>query len=205
MGPATGCSRPCGSTPRTGSPRRAAPRRSGSGTRWPSFTGPNGNTADPGCRAITTTSGLRWSGPWLRAVRLGRGWLTRSGASGSPGGCWPRGGTGWNARAQPLADESLRAGLLRLLGATLFESGDLARAEAVLTEGSAAAATACASALQARIGVLLADIRNMQGRSNADTLAECQAATAVLEAEGDLIGLAEAWMLTGRTLFWLDD
>jgi tetratricopeptide (TPR) repeat protein len=109
------------------------------------------------------------------------------------------------ALAQPLADQYLRAGLLWVLGATLFESGDLDRAEAVLAEGSAAAATASASALQARIGVLLADIRNMQGRSNAETLADCKAATAILQAEGDVIGLAEAWMLTGRTQFWLDD
>jgi hypothetical protein len=127
-------------------------------------------------------------GFWLARGMLaeGRDWLER-------------------ALARPLADQSLRAGLLRLLGATLFESGDLDRAEAVLAEGSAAAATASASALQARIGVLLADIRNMQGGSNAETLAECKAATAILLAEGDVIGLAEAWMLTGRTQFWLDD
>jgi tetratricopeptide (TPR) repeat protein len=104
-----------------------------------------------------------------------------------------------------LTDQSLRAGLLRLLGATLFESGGLERAEAVLAEGSAAAATASAPALRARIGVLLADIRNMQGRSNAETLADCEAATAILQAEGDLEGLAEAWMLTGRARFWMDD
>jgi hypothetical protein len=95
--------------------------------------------------------------------------------------------------------------VFRLLGATLFESGDLDRAEAVLAEGSSAAATASASALQARIGVLLADIRNMQGRSNAETLGECKTATAMLVAEGDVTGLAEAWMLAGRTQFWLDD
>jgi tetratricopeptide (TPR) repeat protein len=127
-------------------------------------------------------------GFWLARGMLaeGRDWLER-------------------ALAQPLTDQSLRAGLLRLLGATLFESGDLDRAEAVLAEGSAAAATASASALQARIGVLLADIRNMQGRSNAETLADCQVATAILQAEGDLEGLAEAWMVTGRAQFWLDD
>jgi predicted ATPase/DNA-binding SARP family transcriptional activator len=128
-------------------------------------------------------------GFWLARGMLaeGRDWLER-------------------ALAQRLADQSLRAGLLRLLGATLFESGDLDQAEAVLiTEGSADAATASAPALQARIGVLLADIRNMQGRSNAETLAECQAATAILQAEDDLEGLAEAWMLAGRALFWLDD
>jgi tetratricopeptide (TPR) repeat protein len=73
------------------------------------------------------------------------------------------------------------------------------------TEGSEDAATASAPVLQARIGVLLADIRNMQGRSNAETLAECQAATAILQAEDDLEGLAEAWMLTGRARFWMDD
>jgi predicted ATPase/DNA-binding SARP family transcriptional activator len=125
---------------------------------------------------------------WLAGGMLaeGRDWLER-------------------ALAQPLTDQSLRAGLLRLLGATLFESGDLDRAEAVLAEGSAAAATASAPTLQARIGVLLADIRNMQGRSNAETLAACEAATAILQAEGHLEGLAEAWMLAGRTRFWLDD
>jgi len=127
-------------------------------------------------------------GFWLARGMLaeGRDWLER-------------------ALAQPLTDQSLRAGLLRLLGATLFESGDLDRAEAVLAEGSAAAATAGASALQARIGVLLADIRNMRGRSNAETLAECQAAAAILQAEGDLEGLAETWMVMGRAQFWLDD
>ncbi|HYK31405.1 MAG TPA: hypothetical protein VEV63_05555, partial [Streptosporangiaceae bacterium] len=109
------------------------------------------------------------------------------------------------ALAQPLADQILRAGLLRLLGATLFESGDLDRAEAVLEEGSGAAATARASALQARIGVLLADLRNMQGRSNADTLADCRAAIAILQAEADQEGLTEAWMLAGRAQFWMDD
>jgi predicted ATPase/DNA-binding SARP family transcriptional activator len=127
-------------------------------------------------------------GFWLARGMLaeGRDWLER-------------------ALAQPLADQPVRASLLRLLGATLFESGALDRAEAVLMEGSAAAAAACAPALQARIGVLLADLRNMQGRSNAETLAECQVATAILQAEGDLEGLAEAWMLTGRARFWLDD
>src|SRR5215475_14206507 len=145
-------------------------------------------------------------------------WALAQGGQAGPrlahalGGFWlARGmlaeGRDWLERAlgQPLTDQPLRAGLLRLLGATLFESGDLDRAEAVLADGSAAAATACAPALQARIGVLLADIHNMQGRSNAETLAECHAATAILQAEGDLIGLAEAWMLTGRARFWMDD
>jgi len=145
-------------------------------------------------------------------------WSLAQGRQGGPrlahalGGFWlARGllaeGRNWleRALASPLADQGLRAGLLRLLGATLFESGDLARAEAVLAEASAAAATASAPALRARIGVLLADLRNMQGRSNAETLAECNAATAILQADGDLEGLAEAWMLAGRARFWLDD
>jgi tetratricopeptide (TPR) repeat protein len=145
-------------------------------------------------------SALEWSlaqgneaGPRM-AHALGAFWLARGMLAE---------GQDWldRALAQPLADGSLRAGLLRLLGAALFESGQLDRAEAVLTE---AAAAASAPALQARIGVLLADIRNMQGRSNAATLAECTAAIAILQAEGDLEGLAEVWMLAGRARFWLD-
>ncbi len=109
------------------------------------------------------------------------------------------------ALALPLADQRLHGGLLRLLGAVLYEAGNLEQAEAVLAEGSRVAAAASAPALQARIVVLLADLRTMQGRSNAETLADCEAATAMLQAGGDLEGLAEAWMLAGRTRFWLDD
>ena len=47
--------------------------------------------------------------------------------------------------------------------------------------------------------------RNIQGGSDAEALAECAAATAVLDAEGDLEGLAEAWTITGRLRFWLGD
>ena len=39
----------------------------------------------------------------------------------------------------------------------------------------------------------------------AETLAECEAAAAVLEAEGDLDGLAEALTAAGRLRFWLGD
>jgi predicted ATPase/DNA-binding SARP family transcriptional activator len=116
-------------------------------------------------------------------------------------------GRDWLERAlgQPLADQHLRADLLRLLGATLFESGDLDRAQAVLADGCAAAEAAGAAALQARIGVLLADVRNMHGTSNAQTLATCEEAIAVLEDDDDFDGLAEAWTLAGRARFWLDD
>jgi len=96
-----------------------------------------------------------------------------------------------------------RAGLLRLLGTAVYETGDLKQAEAVLAEASEAAEAARLSALQARIRVLLAEIRALQGGPEEEALAECEAATAILEAEGDLEGLAEAWQLTGTVQFWL--
>ena len=108
------------------------------------------------------------------------------------------------ALAQRPADQRLRAGLLRLLGAVLYEAGDLDRAQAELSEGSRVAAAGAVS-LQARIRVLLADTRNMLGWSNAEALAECDAAAAVLESEGDLEGLAEALTTAGKLRFWLGD
>jgi hypothetical protein len=91
-----------------------------------------------------------------------------------------------------------RAVLLRLLGTVVYEAGDLSGAEAVLAEGREVAASAGLPAVQARITVLLADIHNLQGASIVEALQECEAATAVLESEGDLEGLAEAWRLAGR-------
>jgi len=125
---------------------------------------------------------------WLALGLLGEGrsWLER-------------------ALASPVADQGLRAGLLRLLGAALYEAGDLDRAEAALAEAYAVAAAARAPAVQARIAVLLADLRNMQGGGNAEALAECEAAAAVLASEDDLYGLAEAWTQAGKLRFWLDD
>ena len=96
-----------------------------------------------------------------------------------------------------------RAGLLRLLGTAAYETGDLEQAEAVLAQASQAAEAARLSVLQARIRVLLAEIRALQGGPGEEALAECEAATAILEAEGDLEGLAEAWQLTGMIQFWL--
>src|SRR5262245_56318046 len=98
-----------------------------------------------------------------------------------------------------------RAGLLRLLGITQFETGELGKAEATLTEAAEIAAAAGLLAMRARISVQLADIHIMQGRSDAEALAECEAATAVIDAEGDLDGLAEAWTMTGRLRFWLGE
>jgi non-specific serine/threonine protein kinase len=109
------------------------------------------------------------------------------------------------ALAQRPADPRLRADLARLLGAVLFEGGDLDGADTVLSEGSEVAAAAGAPAVQARIRVLRADVRNLRGLGNAEALAECEAAAAVLESEGDLDGLAEALTAAARLRFWLGD
>jgi predicted ATPase/class 3 adenylate cyclase len=98
-----------------------------------------------------------------------------------------------------------RAGLLRLLGTALHEAGELNQAEAVLAEASRVAAAAGAAALGARIRILLTEIHVSQGGPEDQALTECQAAAAVLEAEDDLEGLAEAWKLTGMIRFWLGD
>jgi predicted ATPase/DNA-binding SARP family transcriptional activator len=145
-------------------------------------------------------------------------WALSSGDETGPrlaralGGFWlARGllqeGQDWleRALAQHLADQRLRADLLRLLGAVLCEGGDLEHADTVLSEGSQVAAEAGALGVQARIRVLRADIRNLQGTGNAEALAECEAAAAVLESEGDLDGLAEALTAAGRLRFWLGD
>jgi predicted ATPase len=112
-------------------------------------------------------------------------------------------GRDWLERALALspAGDRLRADLLRLLGAVLIEAGELHRALAVLSEGSQIAAGA--PAVQARIRVLLAEVRQMQGAGIAEMLAECEAAAAVLEAEGDLDGLADALIIVGKLRFVL--
>ena len=73
------------------------------------------------------------------------------------------------ALAQRPADQRLRADLLRLLGAVLFEAGDLEGADAVLSEGSQVAAAAGAPAVAARIRVLRADIAELAGRGTRRT------------------------------------
>jgi class 3 adenylate cyclase/tetratricopeptide (TPR) repeat protein len=98
-----------------------------------------------------------------------------------------------------------RAGLLHLLGTALHEAGEPQRAKAALADGDEAAAAAGLPALQARIRVRLAVIHAEQGGPFAEAAAECQAATAILEAEGDREGLAEAWQQTGTVRFWLGD
>ena len=98
-----------------------------------------------------------------------------------------------------------RAGLLRLLGTVLVEAGELEQAKAALTEGAEVAAAAGLPAVQARIRVQLGEIHSLHAGPDATALAECEAATAVLDAEGDLEGLAEAWISTGKLRFWLGE
>ena len=141
----------------------------------------HGDSAGP---RLARALGDFWLGCGL--VQEGRDWLDR-------------------AAARCPADPRLRAELLRLLGAVLLEGGDLERADTVLSEGLEVAAAAGAAAVWARIRVLRADVRNLQGLGNAEALAECEAAAAVLESEGDLDGLAEALTAAGRLQFWLGD
>jgi class 3 adenylate cyclase len=105
----------------------------------------------------------------------------------------------------PQDGQEQRAGLLLLQGTALLEAGEAQQAEAVLAEGSKEAAAARLPALQARIRVLMADIHASRSGPGPESLAECEAATAILEAEGDLEGLAEAWRLAGKIRFWLGD
>jgi predicted ATPase len=117
-------------------------------------------------------------------------------------------GQAWLERALALcpADERLRAELLRLFGALLYAAGDMGRAQAALAEGLHAAAAAGAPSVQARIRVLLADIHAMQEGKLTEALETCQAAAALLESEGDLEGLADAWLLAGKVrLLGADD
>jgi predicted ATPase/DNA-binding SARP family transcriptional activator len=113
---------------------------------------------------------------------------------------------GWLERALAAdpADERLRADLLRLLGAVLYAAGDLQRAQAALAQGAEAAAGGLPT-VQARIGVLRAEIQVTQGGTYAQALKACEPAVALLESEGDLEGAAEAWLLAGKLRFWGGD
>jgi predicted ATPase/DNA-binding SARP family transcriptional activator len=139
---------------------------------------------------------LSWSlpqdsgtGPRL-ARALGGFWLARG---------FHQEGQGWLERALAAgpADPRLHADLLRLLGVTLGHT-DPGRAEAALSEGYQIATAAGLHTVQARILVQLSDIHMMLGRTAPEALRECEAAAATLDAEGDLEGLAEAWIQIGR-------
>jgi predicted ATPase/DNA-binding SARP family transcriptional activator len=142
------------------------------------------------------------AGPRL-ACALGDFWLARGLLA--EGRDWLERALAWHPADQRPGDQRLRASLLRLLGTVLYEAGDLTAAHGALADASRVAAAARAIALQARIRVLLAEIRNLQGGSNAEALADCDAAAAVLESEGDLEGLAEALTTAGKLRFWLGD
>ena len=139
---------------------------------------------------------LEWSlahddqaGPRL-ARALGRFWLDRG---------FLQEGRGWLERALAAhpPDPQLRADLHRSLGAVLYEVAELQRAEATLAEGARIAAAAGLAAAHARISVLWSEIRAIHHGTDAEALGECEAAAAVLEAEGDVDGLAEAWLAIG--------
>src|SRR5262249_1983514 len=115
-------------------------------------------------------------------------------------------GQDWLERALATgpADPALRADLHRLLGMTLIHT-DPERAEATLSQGYQLATAAGLHAVQARIGVQLSGINSTLGRTDPEILEDHEAAAAVLGAEGDLEGLAEAWIEIGRNHLFFGD
>jgi predicted ATPase/DNA-binding SARP family transcriptional activator len=140
---------------------------------------------------------LEWSlaregeiGPRLAAA-LGSFWLAR--------GLYQE-GQSWLERALAVVSPGgrLRAELLRLLGTVLYAAGDLERAGGVLPEGMRAAEAAGLPAVAARIAVLCVEIGTMVTGHSRKAFAECEAAIAVLDSEGDLAGLADGWTVLGK-------
>jgi len=129
------------------------------------------------------------------AATLGDFWLARG---------FFQEGRGWleRALAQDVAQGRLRAELLRLLGVVLYESGELDRAESVLSEGLRIAGSPAA---QARIRCVLAEISVLHGGSTQKALEVCQAAAPMLESEGDLDGAAQAWLSAGWMHYFIGD
>jgi predicted ATPase/DNA-binding SARP family transcriptional activator len=146
---------------------------------------------------------LSWSlsedsetGPRL-ARALGDFWLARG---------LHQEGQDWLERALATspADPRLHADLHRLLGMTLVHT-DPQRAEAILSQGSQIATAAGLHAVRARIRVQLSELHTPLGITDPEDLSECEAAAAVLAAEGDLEGLAEAWVGIGSQRAELGD
>ena len=129
------------------------------------------------------------AGPRL-ARALGAFWLARG---------FLQEGQLWLERALAAhpPDPQVRADLHRSLGAILYQVAEQQRAEATLAEGARIAAAAGLAAAQARISVLWSEIRATAHGADAEALSECEAAAAVLEAEGDVDGLADAWLAIG--------
>jgi non-specific serine/threonine protein kinase len=136
------------------------------------------------------------TGPRL-ARALGDFWLARG---------LHQEGQDWLERALATgpADPRLHADLLRLLGMALVHT-DPERAEAILSQGSQIATAAGLHAVRARIRVQLSELHTPLGITDLEDLSECEAAAAVLAAEGDLEGLAEAWVGIGSQRAELGD
>ena len=140
---------------------------------------------------------LEWSLAWRGdiaarlAAALGSFWLARG---------LHEEGQSWLERALAIVPPGGQLGgeLLRLLGTVLYAAGDLERAGAVAAEGIRAAEAAGLTAVGARIAVLQVEIGSLVTGFTPKAFAECEAAIAVLEAAGDLAGLADAWALIGR-------
>jgi predicted ATPase/DNA-binding SARP family transcriptional activator len=137
-------------------------------------------------------------GPRL-ARAFGRVWLARGQLEK---------GRDWLQRAlsaHPDRDE-LRAELLGLLGAIVYERGEMARADEVLTEGLELARAAANQTLEAELRVRHADVRVSLGAIGfREALRECEEAAEILETAGDFGALADAWVAIGRFCFWLSD
>jgi predicted ATPase len=138
------------------------------------------------------------SGPEL-ACAYGRFWLS--------GGLLQEAGP-WLERAlsaHRLRDE-LRAELLGLLGAVLHASGDLARADEVLSEGLQLARACANRALEARLLIRQTTVHVFLGVTGYNqALGVCEEAATVLESAGDFAALADAWVAIGMFHFWLGE
>jgi predicted ATPase/DNA-binding SARP family transcriptional activator/predicted negative regulator of RcsB-dependent stress response len=107
--------------------------------------------------------------------------------------------------AHPQRD-GLRAELLGLLGTFLYEKADLERAEELLSEGLTLARAQRNRALEARLAVRWADLHlHLPDSRWGELLRECEQAAVVLESEGDLSGLADAWVAVGKARLWIGD
>ena len=102
--------------------------------------------------------------------------------------------------------DSLRAELLGLLGSLLYEVGDLQGADALLSEGVSLARANRDRHLEALLIVRWGIVRLYSTDVRwGENLLECEEAAAVLETEGDLSGLAEAWVTIGKVRLWIGD
>ena len=87
----------------------------------------------------------------------------------------------------------------------LYTVGDIRQARATLGQALETAEAAGATSVHARIRVLQAEIHATQDGTFAEALQACQATIPVLEADDDLEGLADAWLLVGKLRLWSGD